>query len=164
MWEVLIAGGMGLAGVALGWWLNRRSTREQREASWNDQLAIRKAQVLADLTQILDGYDLSSGSVRERDDLDEQRMYYTEWKQRLEGLGRELRTLAFLETDDPDARSQVLDSAKQVATVVTVLDIATDEHSRTATMIDQIDNELTRLGGEVKALAAYWKDSRETSE
>ncbi len=163
MWEVLAAGAFGLGGVSLGWWLTQRTMREQRKASWNDLLAIRKAETLSDLTQILDGYELSSGSVRERDSAEEQRAYYGEWRQRLEAIGRELRTLATLESDS-GAEGQALDTAKQVSTVVTVLDLATDERARTATVIDHLDDELTHLSGEVNALDAFWKDSLQRSE
>ena len=68
--------------------------------------------------------------------------------------------MAFLEADD-NARGQVLESAKKLATVVTVLDLATDEDARTPGIIDAVDKELRRLGGEANALGALWKDNPE---
>lgn len=71
-----------------------------------------------------------------------------------------IRLLRLNRTLQADHRSQ-RDSAKELATIVNVLDIATDENTRTPTMIDEVDKRLRRLGGEANALGAVWKDNPE---
>ena len=158
--EVAVALGVfavvaGLAGVGLGWRLNRGTAREERQAEWSRQLEVRKAQVLASLTQVLDGYDLSSRAVRDRDSLETRREFFDAWKRQLDPIGHELRTISFLESDQ-ERKGQGFDTARAVAMLVLVLDLATGE-TATPGIIDEVDKRVSELGGEVNALGGYWK-------
>ena len=152
----------GLAGVGLGWRLNRSTAREEREAGWSRQLEVRQAQVLASLTQVLDGYDLSSGAVRDRDSLETKREFFDAWRRRLDPIEHELRTISFLESDQ-ERKGQGFDTAEAVAKLVLILDVATDE-TATSAIIDEVDKRVTKLGGEVNALGGYWKPSDQADE
>ena len=58
---------LALAGVLLGWALAWVTAWYERKATRRDDLKERKARVLADLTMVLDAYDLSSGAVEALD-------------------------------------------------------------------------------------------------
>ena len=143
---------LALAGVSLGWALSWVTAWYERKATRRDDLKVRKSHVLADLTMLLDTYDLSSGTVRGLDTETEQQRYFAGWKIKLEAIVREMRSIAFLDTKTELATVKV---AEAINTFVVVLDLSTSEE-RTQTIIDDIDTEIGRIRSATETLRDQW--------
>ena len=118
------------------------------------EFVVRKATVLEDISAILDEYEPSVRTLFEHDTLEDRRRYFEGSERRLEAIEHEFRTIATLE-DEP-SRTQALDTAEAISTLILVFDIATDEDTEPESIIHEIDSRVTTLSGEVNDLAAIW--------
>ena len=122
------------------------------------EFVVRKATVLEDISAILDEYEPSVRAVFEHDTLEDRRRYFEGSERRLVAVEHEFRTIALLEADEP-SRTQALDTAEAISTLILVFDLATDEDTEPESIIGEIDRRVATLSGEVKELAAIWNDN-----
>ena len=94
-------------------------------------------------------------SLFEHDKFEDRRRYFEGSERRLEAIEHEFRTIAMLEPDAP-SRTQALDTAEAISTLILVFDIDTDEDTEPESIIHEIDRRVTTLSGEVNELAAIW--------
>ncbi len=153
--EILVGALVAIGAVVLGWFLNRFTSRSERRDAWKKQLQVRQAEVLADLTMMLEGHDLSHAAVTTMDNIPDRRRYFDRWRLRIEATEREVRTVSFL--DEGEARQQGFDTAKALAALLQTLDEATNEGATQASY-KSIDQQVLKVAGEVTALGGFWKD------
>ena len=142
-------------GAILGGGVTWAIASRQRKLDQQDTTQAREAEVLADLTMMLEAHDLSTEAVTKMDNIPDRRAYFERWRPRIEAAERDVRAASFL--DKGSARQQGFDTAEALGALLAALDEATNQGATQASY-NAVDESVLRVKGEVTTLGGFWKD------